>query len=206
MRSGYTRGRLLGITTVGLGASIGGVILAPVAGYLLAPVTEETTFRPVRLGSVSDFPRGGGFHPTAMSFDENPAEPAVSVALAYVHNTGGTSADWLSPEAMFVIWSNRCTHVGCPVQATGVGFSCPCHGSQFDQRGARIAGPAVRPLDRFQWEIRNTSEVWLTHRWSVAISGPHVSYYPVKQPGQPLSVDGSTAVANALYPSVTYTG
>jgi hypothetical protein len=40
---GYTRSRLLGITTVGLGASIGGVVLAPVAGYLLAPVTQEAT-------------------------------------------------------------------------------------------------------------------------------------------------------------------
>lgn len=203
---GYTRSRLLGITTVGLGASIGGVVLAPVAGYLLAPVTEEATFRPVRLGSPSGFPREtGGFKPTATSFVGDPGNAASSVELAYVHNTGGTSTDWLSPEAMFVVWSNHCTHVGCPVQTSDVGFSCPCHGSQFDRRGDRVAGPAVRPLDRFQWEIRHRSEVWLTHRWSVGVEGPRVSYFPVKQPGQPLTVDGSQAVANALYPAVTYT-
>jgi cytochrome b6-f complex iron-sulfur subunit len=202
---GYTRSRLLGITTVGLGASIGGVVLAPVAGYLLAPVTEEATFQPVRLGNLSDFPKEtGGFQPKAMSFVRDPTNAATSVELAYVHTTGGTSTDWLSPEAMFVVWSNHCTHVGCPVQTSGVGFSCPCHGSQFDQRGDRVAGPAVRPLDRFQWEIRHRSEVWLTHRWSVGIQGARVSYYPVKQPGQPLTVDGSEAVANALYPAVTY--
>jgi Rieske Fe-S protein len=201
---GYTRSRLLGITTVGLGASIGGVVLAPVAGYLLAPVTEEATFRPVRLGALSDFPKEtGGFQPKAMSFVGDPKNPA-SLELAYVHTTGGTSTDWLSPEAMFVVWSNHCTHVGCPVQTSSLGFSCPCHGSQFDQRGDRVLGPAVRPLDRFQWEIRHRSEVWLTHRWSVGIQGARVSYYPVKQPGQPLTVGGSEAVANALYPAVTY--
>ncbi len=206
MGTGYTRGKLLGLTTVGLGAGIGGVIAAPAAGYLLAPATQEAKFRPVQLGAVADFPHEpGGFKPTAKPFVGNPAQPATSVELAYVHNTGGASTDWLDPRAMFVIWSNHCTHVGCPVQTTNAGFSCPCHGSQFDRLGQRTAGPAVRALDRFQWEIRNGSEVWLTHRWSVAIAGERVSYYPVKQPGQPLAIDGSRAVADALYPSVTYT-
>ena len=125
----------------------------------------------MRLGALSDFPKEtGGFQPKAMSFVGDPKNPD-SVELAYVHTTGGTSTDWLSPEAMFVVWSNHCTHVGCPVQTSSLGFSCPCHGSQFDQRGDRVLGPAVRPLDRFQWEIRHRSEVWLTHRWSVGIQG-----------------------------------
>jgi Rieske Fe-S protein len=207
MSTTFTRGRFLGVTTVGLGAGLGGVIIAPTAGYLLAPVTKETTFRPVRLGDVSDFPReAGGFKPTPKPFVADPASADTTAELAYVHNTGGTSSDWLAPKAMFVIWSNHCTHVGCPVQTTGVGFSCPCHGSQYDRRGQRTAGPAVRALDRFQWEIRRRSEVWLTHRWSVAVAGERVSYYPVKQPGQPLSIDGSRAVADGLYPAVTYSG
>jgi Rieske Fe-S protein len=205
MSTSYTRGRLLGVTTVGMGAAIGGVIVTPAAGYLLAPATKEAAFRPVRLGEVADFPpEPGGFRPRATAFIADPAAAATTAELAYVHNTGGTSGDWLDPQAMFVIWSNHCTHVGCPVQATSAGFACPCHGSQFDRRGERIAGPAVRALDRFQWEIRNRSEVWLTHRWSVAVTGDHAAYYPVKQPGQPLAIDGSRAVADALYPAVTY--
>ena len=206
MSTGYTRGKLLGLTTVGLGASIGGVIAAPAAGYLLAPATREATFKPVMLGAVADFPHeAGGFKPTPKPFVANPAAAETSVELAYVHNTGGASPNWLDPKAMFVIWSNHCTHVGCPVQTSTAGFGCPCHGSQFDQRGQRTAGPAVRALDRFQWEIRNGGEVWLTHRWSVAVDGDHVAYFPVKQPGQPLAIDGSRAIADALYPAVTYT-
>ena len=201
----HTRGRLLTTATVGLGAATAGVIGVPVAGYLLAPVTEEIAFHPVSLGPVSRFAAvgGGGFQPTAATFVSDPASPATGVELAYVHATGGSSPDWLAAEARFVVWSNRCTHVGCPVQATGIGFSCPCHGSQYDRRGQRIAGPAVRALDRFGWRIRDR-ELWLTARFSVMIDGDRVGYYPVKSPGQPLEVGGSRAVADALYPPVTY--
>ena len=132
---------------------------------------------------------------------EDPAQP-LSSGLAYVHYTGGSDRDWLAPHAMFVVFSNRCTHVGCPAQTSAIGFACPCHGSQFDQRGARIAGPAPRPLDRFQWEIRK-DQLWITQRWSVLLKGDQARYYPVKAPGQPL--DGQIPAANALYPAVTYT-
>jgi Rieske Fe-S protein len=200
-RTATTRRGLLGIATVGLGAAIGGVIVTPVAGYVLAPAAEETTFRPVSLGPVSRFTSETGFAPTAAPYVEDPAQPLVSSGLAYVHHTGGHDHDWLAPGAMFVVFSNRCTHVGCPAQADGVGFACPCHGSQFDTRGDRIAGPAVRPLDRFQWQIHG-AQLWITNRWSVEIEGDRVRYYPVKAPGQPL--DGQIPAADALYPAVTY--
>jgi hypothetical protein len=31
------------------------------------------------------------------------------------------------------------------------------------------------PLDRFRWEIRGGREVWLTHRFSLAIDGHRVA-------------------------------
>jgi Rieske Fe-S protein len=197
-----TRRGLLGVATVGLGATIGGVVAAPVAAYMLAPAAQETTFRPVSLGPVSAFMSEAGFAPTAAPYVDDPAQPLVSSGLAYVHHTGGTDRNWLAPQAMFVVFSNRCTHVGCPAQSTLTGFSCPCHGSQFDQRGARTAGPAVRPLDRFQWEIRNHEQLWITQRWSVLLKGDRASYFPVKAPGQPLT--GQIPAADALYPAVTY--
>jgi Rieske Fe-S protein len=197
-----TRRGLLGVATVGLGATIGGVVAAPVAAYMLAPATQQTTFRPVSLGPVSAFMSEAGFAPTAAPYVDDPAQPLVSSGLAYVHHTGGTDRNWLAPRAMFVVFSNRCTHVGCPAQSTPTGFSCPCHGSQFDQRGARTAGPAVRPLDRFQWEIRNDEQLWIAQRWSVLLKGDRASYFPVKAPGQPLT--GQIPAADALYPAVTY--
>jgi hypothetical protein len=33
------------------------------------------------------------------------------------------------------------------------GFGCPCHGGQYDPEGNRTAGPPVRALDRYEFEI-----------------------------------------------------
>jgi cytochrome b6-f complex iron-sulfur subunit len=39
-----------------------------------------------------------------------------------------------------------CTHLGCIVRESEIGFDCPCHGSKFDEQGNVLAGPAPRPL------------------------------------------------------------
>ena len=44
--------------------------------------------------------------------------------------------------------SNTCTHLGCVIQTTDIGFDCPCHGSRFDAEGTVLAGPAPRPPAR----------------------------------------------------------
>jgi Rieske Fe-S protein len=202
--NGSTRRSFLSVVTVGVGAAIGGVVAVPAVAGAIAPAGGEATFQPVSLGPVDRFTAEAGFAPTAATYVEDPAQPAVSSGLAYVHHTGRSSRDWLASDAMFVVFSNRCTHVGCPAQVTGIGFACPCHGSQFDQQGARIAGPAVRPLDRFEWEIRPDGDLWITQRWSVLIDGAKVHYYPVKAPGQPLDGQLPWATADILYPAVTY--
>jgi Rieske Fe-S protein len=44
-------------------------------------------------------------------------------------------------------FSAVCTHTGCIVTSvTGGTINCPCHGSKFGLDGARVAGPAERPL------------------------------------------------------------
>jgi quinol---cytochrome c reductase iron-sulfur subunit, bacillus type len=200
-----TRGEFLSLTSVGLGAVIGGVIGVPATAYLLAPVTKETTFAPVFLGDISKFTGESGFKPTAVTYLEDAKNPATSPGLAYVHYTGKKNTDWHAQDAMFVVFSNRCMHLGCPVAATSLGFACPCHGGQYDVNGARTAGPPIRSLDRFQWEIKNTSELWITQRWSTDIYGNEVHYYPVKMPGQPTHTPGPSWIPDVLYPHVTYT-
>jgi Rieske Fe-S protein len=202
--NGSTRRSFLTVVTVGVGAAIGGAVAVPAAGYTLSSTGTEATFAPVDLGPADRFAAESGFDPTPVPYVEDPAQPLVSSGLAYVHHTSRQNRDWLAPDAMFVVFSNRCTHVGCPAQASGIGFACPCHGSQFDQEGARIAGPAVRPLDRFQWEIRRDGHLWLTQRWSVLIEDGQVRYFPVKSPGQPLDGQLPWATADILYPAVTY--
>lgn len=39
-----------------------------------------------------------------------------------------------------------CTHLGCIVTRTDAGFSCPCHGSDFDDQGRIQGGPAPKDL------------------------------------------------------------
>jgi Rieske Fe-S protein len=199
-----TRGGFITVATVGIGAAIGGVLAVPAAGFMLGSVVQETTFNPVPLGPADKFAPQAGFNPIAAPYVDDATQPLISSGLAYVVNTGKPSHDWLAPDAMFVVFSNRCTHVGCPAQANNVGFACPCHGSVFNTEGSRIAGPAVRPLDRFQWEIRKDGNLWITQLWSVLIEGGKVRYFPVKSPGQPLAGEVPSIVADIAYPAVTY--
>lgn len=203
---GTTRGQFLSLSTVGIGAAIGGVIGVPATAYILAPVTNEAKFEPVFLGKLDQFASEQDFNPTAATYVEDPDNPATSPGLAWVHNTGKSNADWLATDAMFIVFSNRCMHLGCPVAVSqGIGFACPCHGGQYNEEGQRTAGPPIRPLDRFQWVIKNSDELWITQRWSVDFNGDgKVLYFPVKMPGQPVAPPGPSVVADVLYPNVTY--
>jgi cytochrome b6-f complex iron-sulfur subunit len=52
-----------------------------------------------------------------------------------------------SPEGFYAL-AATCTHLGCLTAwkpELGI-IACPCHGSKFDRSGAKIAGPAPRPL------------------------------------------------------------
>jgi menaquinol-cytochrome c reductase iron-sulfur subunit len=59
-------------------------------------------------------------------------------------------------------FSPLCTHLGCAYQwqTAKKAFTCPCHGSVFNSRGDVLAGPAGRPLDRYQVKIES-NRLWL---------------------------------------------
>ena len=107
-------------------------------------------------------------------------------APSYVRNNGELRPGVPS----YTLISNRCVHLGCPVQASGprsdeqktvetevgelrftevtpAAFSCPCHGGAYDTEGNRTAGPPVRALDRFSYAIVGDRLQLLT-RYSVA--------------------------------------
>ena len=201
-----TRGEFLSLTSVGLGAMIGGVIGVPATAYLLAPVTKEVTFAPVFLGKLSAFTGETGFKPTPATYIEDPSNPATSPGLAYVHYTA-------EQEHRLARRGRHVRRVLEPLHAPGL----PDRGHQrrdlparataasYDTNGERTAGPPIRSLDRFQWEVKNSDELWITQRWSTDIYGGEVHYYPVKMPGQPTHTPGPSWIANVLYPHVTYT-
>src|ERR671923_118986 len=111
------------------------------------------------------------------SFFLKPDAGEVSRRTAYIRNNG-----LLRGSPSFTIISNRCAHLGCPVQPNGPvqddqkkeveprdgsgrvslipmipagGFGCPCHGGQYDPEGNVTAGPPVRSLDRYEYSIVN---------------------------------------------------
>jgi cytochrome b6-f complex iron-sulfur subunit len=56
---------------------------------------------------------------------------------------------------MALYW--KCVHLGCtvPWNATQHKFMCPCHGSVYDVTGQNVAGPAPRPLDMMEVNIKD---------------------------------------------------
>ncbi len=67
-------------------------------------------------------------------------------------------------ESEFVAYSQKCTHLSCPVipnPADGR-IHCPCHEGLYDLRtGDVIAGPPERPLPRITLQIRG-DRLWAT--------------------------------------------
>lgn len=44
----------------------------------------------------------------------------------------------------------ECTHQGCELNAFKAQLVCPCHGSEFDNKGNVLEGPADTPLKHFE--------------------------------------------------------
>jgi Rieske Fe-S protein len=175
----FPRSVFLEGTTLGLGALIGGIVTVPAVGFMVAPAFVKQHPKNVDLGPLSAFPEGQF---VVATFFRDPSQGEVSRRTAYIRNNGIANG-----QPSFTIISNRCAHLGCPVQPNGPlfdnkkkveqikgggqvtiiptipagGFGCPCHGGQYDQEGNRTAGPPVRALDRYDFEIRNGNLVLL---------------------------------------------
>jgi Rieske Fe-S protein len=68
----------------------------------------------------------------------------------------------------FVIFSSICPHLGCRFNWVDDSkkFICPCHGSQFNLEGARVAGPAPRGLDPLQFRDKDgkAQVTWIQYK------------------------------------------
>jgi Rieske Fe-S protein len=216
----FARSRFLEASTLGLGAVIGGIVTVPVAGFaLLNPFLGQKRHK-VDLGPVTDLKEGGWYIAT---FVTDPTEGETSRRTAFVRNNGTTKVGTKQLPS-FTIISNRCAHLGCPVQANGplgkithektangelklheaqpAGFGCPCHGGQYDTEGNRTAGPPVRALDRYDFEIAN-GRLILLHMYSVSHvdgTGAQAKIHKYKYTGPGIHVDGPEQILYPLEP------
>jgi menaquinol-cytochrome c reductase iron-sulfur subunit len=212
----YPRSAFLELSTLGIGAAIGGIVTLPALGFMVLPAFTDQGTDDVDVGSVNDFPEGR-FVITTFLLD--PSQGEVSRRTVYVRNNGT-----LEGQPSFTIISNRCVHLGCPVQPNGLpeedaakeertesaglvrripvepsGFGCPCHGGQYDTEGNRTAGPPVRALDRHDYKVIN-GRLILSTTYSVSkVEGTgaqaRIRRFELAGPGQ--HVDG---VSSWLYP------
>jgi menaquinol-cytochrome c reductase iron-sulfur subunit len=166
----FPRNKFLEGATLGLGALIGGIVTLPVLGFAIMPSFLKQKAHKVDIGPLSDFEENQW---KVVTFIRDPAQGEISRRTAFVRNNG-----LLNGVPDVTVLSNRCAHVGCPVQPGGpvfekqektikthngdvlitpvlpaAGFICPCHGGTYDQEGVRIAGPPVRGLDRYEFEV-----------------------------------------------------
>jgi menaquinol-cytochrome c reductase iron-sulfur subunit len=200
----FPRNKFLEGATLGVGGLIGGLVTVPAVGFAIWPTFNHQHTHHIDLGALDDFPEGKYVIATFML---DPKEGEVTRRTAYVRNNGlaGTVPS-------FTILSNRCAHLGCPVQPNGpifdqqkkiakstnqdvtlipsqpAGFGCPCHGGQYDTEGNRVAGPPVRALDRYEFSIRE-GHLWIGRTYSVGkVDGSGASAkihkYNLTGPGQ----------------------
>ena len=216
----FPRSRFLEATTLGLGGLIGAIVTIPVLGPAIAEAFVGQGSHDVDLGPLTKFPKDQW---SIATFLTEPEAGDVTRRTAYVRNNGNVDG-----EPSFTIISNRCAHLGCPVQPNGPvfddkketeemkgggkvtiipmlpagGFGCPCHGGQYDSEGNRTAGPPVRGLDRYTYSIKNGRLV-LGKTYSISTvegegANARIHKYRLAGPGE--HVDGPEAWLYPLQP------
>jgi Rieske Fe-S protein len=202
----YPRSKFLEGATLGIGGLIGAIVTLPALGFTILPAFVKQGYKDIDLGPLENFPEGQWLVAT---FLFEPGGAPVHRRTAFVRNNG-----LVNEVPSFTIISSRCVHLGCPVRPQGLteepneveteggpvilaatapsGFGCPCHGGAYDTEGNRTAGPPVRALDRYRYEIRE-GRLILGEPYSVAeVDGQgaeaKIRAYHLADPGQ--HVDG----------------
>ncbi len=84
----------------------------------------------------------------ASNYPTGTRTPAPEVPALIIHDQQG-----------FKALSLVCPHLGCTVNLTADGFSCPCHGSRFLPDGSLRNGPASKPLTSLKVEVNESGHL-----------------------------------------------
>jgi menaquinol-cytochrome c reductase iron-sulfur subunit len=214
----FPRNKFLELSTLGIGGIITGIVALPVAGFAILPAFTAEEHGNIDLGPLDNFPEGEW---REAHFLLDPAQGEVTRRTAFVRYNGLKRG---LPSVTLI--SNRCVHLGCPVQAGGprqedqtktvetdqadvtlvpiqpANFSCPCHGGAYDTEGNRTAGPPVRALDRYEYGILDGNLV-LLQTYSVGKvkgEGANALIVAYGQQGPGEHVDGIEALFYPIQP------
>jgi menaquinol-cytochrome c reductase iron-sulfur subunit len=146
--SGANRRRFFEYAIHGLGAIITAAIGLPAAAYLLLPPKSkkhETWIEAADLSKIdATTPEEVVFRRTRVDGWKISSEKASAWVVKL-------------PDQQVIALAPQCTHLGCAYHwdESNGDFLCPCHTSTFDKSGKVLAGPAPRPLDRYQTKVEN---------------------------------------------------
>lgn len=181
-----TRGQFLWMGTAG--GITGAVLTIPPVIFILDPTIKsalgQSDVPPVwrELGSVFEIPEGSikvyrVEFPQEQTYQENGTIPnAVMVSWKdgkvpeLLKNRGRedlSRSEIGELSQKLNIFSNACTHLGCPVRwfPDKGEILCPCHGGIYDINGGYVAGPPPRGLYDYVSEIRSDGTIRIKHRF-----------------------------------------
>ncbi len=147
-KSKISRRKFLTYVVNGAAGFVTAAIAYPLIGYFLSPAGKKSQNPTIPITRTDRIPVGV---PTFVRFEERMPD-------AWVITTESEGV-WVSTKdgKNFILFDPHCTHLRCPFywdEQKRV-FVCPCHGGEFDIDGKVLAGPPPRPLDRWQFTIRN---------------------------------------------------
>jgi menaquinol-cytochrome c reductase iron-sulfur subunit len=187
-----TRRRFMTGTAHTAGAIAASSFLLPALGFAIGPIFKKNIIRWETVGTVADFP-DNNYIPTVLTVTPGIGEAGKTTVYVRKHNPA-LDTDIYDQHTPYIALSDRCVHLGCPVRWVDAAerFICPCHGGVYEMLGKPIAGPPVRPLDRFYTRVSGEN-VEVGPRFSV---NSQLRRFSPRDPGEPL--DG---IGQYLYPS-----
>jgi Rieske Fe-S protein len=146
LEEGITRRNFFAVAGTSLMGIIALFVAIPLVVYTIIPALKREAGRWVDIGDAAGFPLGVPSKATAsMVVRDGWAMVKKSQNLFVIKDESG----------QFVIYSDRCPHLGCAVrwEIEKNHFLCPCHNGIFDINGNVIAGPPPAPLIRLDHKV-----------------------------------------------------
>jgi menaquinol-cytochrome c reductase iron-sulfur subunit len=146
---GITRRNFYIGAVYGMWAAIGAALGIPALVYLFLPPKARQAEEWVEIGDVTKLTPDS---PVEMVYRRNRVDGWK------VMSEKGTAWVVKQADGGIVAFGPQCTHLGCAYhwEEGKNDFLCPCHSSVFSVDGKVVSGPAPRPLDRFDVQVKGS--------------------------------------------------
>jgi quinol---cytochrome c reductase iron-sulfur subunit, bacillus type len=133
----------------GIWAVISAALSLPALAYLFFPPKVRKQDEWIDAGDVSKLAPNS---PVELTFRRNRVDGWK------VYSEKSTAWVVKQPDNSVVAFGPQCTHLGCAYhwEEGKNEFLCPCHTSIFSPNGKVVAGPAPRPLDRYDVKVEGS--------------------------------------------------